>query len=147
MEAETVGLILLVLGLVLIAAEAFSPGGYLIIPGVILLIMGIYGYMMPDSLYTWTTAAVAIVTAIPVTAVTIWGYSKLGSPEPPSTTVADSLIGREGIVTVTVVPGNLKGKVKVGSDVWSAESDEEIPEGTPVIVDHSEGVHVKVRRK
>ncbi|MFA6804535.1 MAG: NfeD family protein [Candidatus Methanomethylophilaceae archaeon] len=147
MDPATIGMILLVLGLVLVAAEAFSPGGYLIIPGVVLLVLGIYAYLDPDKLYTWWTPAVAIVVAIPVTALTIWGYSKLGSPEPPSTTVAESLIGKEGVIVTATSPGNLKGKVKIGSDTWSADSDTEISEGTEVVVESSEGVHVHVRTK
>ena len=40
----------------------------------------------------------------------------------------------------------MKGKVKIGGDLWSATSDEPIEEGTEVIVESSEGVHVHVRR-
>lgn len=147
MDPATVALLLLVIGLVLVGIEAFSPGGYLLIPGVILTVLGIYGYVVPDDLFTWTTAVVAIVTAIPVTALTIWVYGRLGKPEPPSTTVASSLVGKEGKVVTAVTPGNMKGKVRIASDTWSAEADEDIPEGTDVVVDASEGVHIHVRRK
>ena len=85
--------------------------------------------------------------AVPVTLVTLKAYQKLGKPEPPSTTVADSLVGREGIVTVDTDPETLKGKVRVGSDVWSARSSEPLEKGTEVIVESAEGVHVTVKRK
>lgn len=146
METEYVALVLMVLGLILIAAEAFNPGGYLVIPGAVLTIVGVWGYLNPDLIYTWYSPLVAIVVAIPVSAVTIYGYRFLGSPEPPSTTVAGSLVGRNGTVVVEVSPGNLKGKVKIDSDVWSADADEVIPVGSNVTVVSAEGVHVTVRR-
>ena len=41
---------------------------------------------------------------------------------------------------------SFENKVKIGTDLWSAVSDEPIEVGTEVIVDSSEGVHVHVRR-
>ena len=145
MEVIYIALGLMALGLILIAAEAFNPGGYLVIPGSVLTIVGIWAYFNPDDLYSWMSPVVAIATAVPVSIITMYGYRFLGSPEPPSTTVTGSLLGKEGVVTVEVTPGNLKGKVKIGSDTWSAEADDVIPEGTRVTVIHAEGVHVKVR--
>lgn len=147
MEAVAVALIILVLGLAILTVEGFFPGGYLLIPGAMMVIIGAYGYVAPGNFYTWWTPAVAIISSVPVTAGTIHLYKRLGAPEPPSTTVSTSLIGREGVVVVGISPGNMKGKVRIGSDTWSAKADEEIPEGTRVVVDHSEGVHVHVVRK
>lgn len=147
MEESTVGLIVLAAGLLLIAVEAMTPGGYMLIPGIILAIVGVFGLLCPEELYSWWTPVLAIVTSVPVTALTLVLYRKLGSPEPPSTTVAGSLVGREGTVVVETTPGNMRGKVKIGYDTWSADSDEIIPVGTPVVVDGSEGVHVHVVRK
>lgn len=146
MDPTTIALALIALGLIFLICEAFSPGGYLIIPGTVLVIVGVLGYAFPDFLFTWKSPLVAAVIAIPVTAVTVWGYRYLGKPEPPSTTVADSLVGKTGTVTVAVVPGTLKGKVKIGSDTWSAEADEELPVGTAVVIDAGAGVHVHVKR-
>ena len=147
MEVATVDIVVMILGLVVLTVEAFFPGGYLLIPGAILVIVGAYGYAAPDNFYTMWTPVVAIISAVPVTAATVFLYKRLGSPEVPSTTVSDSLIGKEGTVVVGISPGNIKGKVKIGSDTWSAEADEDIPAGTAVVVDHSEGVHVHVVRK
>ncbi len=147
MEAAAVALMVMVLGLALLAAESFFPGGYLLIPGAIMVIVGAYGYAAPGNFYSWWTPVVAIVSSVPVTAATIYLYKRLGSPEPPTTTVSASLVGKEGLVVVGINPGNMKGKVRIGSDTWSARADEEIPEGTRVVVDHSEGVHVHVVRK
>ena len=91
--------------------------------------------------------AIAIILTIPVIIGTLWLYKRLGGTAPPSTTVTGSLVGREGVVTVETNPENLKGKVKIGSDTWSADSDEILPVGTEVTVVSSEGVHVHVAKK
>ena len=119
----------------------------MVIPGTVLVIVGLIGAAFPDKLYTWWSPLIALVVAVPVTLLTIKGYQRLAVPAPPTTTVMDSLVGREGTVTVPTEVGNMKGKVKIGSDTWSATSDEPLDEGTVVIVDHSEGVHVHVRRR
>ena len=144
MEELAVAAAILAFGLILLTAEAFFPGGYLLIPGGVLVIVGVFGLADQDSFFTWVTAAVAIAAAVPVTAGTVYLYKRLGAPAPPSTTVSESLIGKEGIVTAEVTSGNIRGKVKIGSDTWSADSDEPIPVGTKVVVDSSEGVHVHV---
>ena len=146
MEEFYVAIALVVIGLALVSVEASSPGAYLIIPGLDLLVIGIYGMIVPEMLYTWVTVAMAIVLTIPVVIGTLILYKRLGGTEPPSTTVTGSLIGRSGVVTIETNPDNLKGKVKIGSDTWSADSDEIIPVGTEVVVETSEGVHVHVRK-
>ena len=147
MDPFIVAIILIVIGAVLVITEANVPGGYLIIPGVDLLVIGVYGCIFPDLLFSWYTVAIAIVLTIPVIIGTLWLYRRLGGPAPPSTTVAGSLVGRDGTVIVETNPDNLKGKVKIGSDTWSADSDEIIEAGTEVTVVSSEGVHVHVVKK
>lgn len=146
MEITTIAIILIVIGIVLLIAEAFSPGGYLVIPGVVLVVIGIFAYLMPDEFYTWWTPALILITTIPVTVVTILLYRRLAKPAPPVTTVTGSLVGKEGTVVTEIQPGTMTGKVRIGSDIWSATADEVIPEGCKVTVESSEGVHVHVRR-
>ena len=90
--------------------------------------------------------AIVVVVAVPVTLITVKGYQKLAEPAPPSTTVAESLVGRTGVVVTATVPGTMRGKVRIDNDIWSATSDEPIEEGARVTVDSSEGVHVHVSR-
>ncbi len=141
-----VALAFVILGMLLIIVEAFSPGVYMIIPGTVLLVIGIIGYISPDFILTWMSPVVALIIAVPVTLLTVLGYKYLGKPEPPTTTVMDSLVNREGIVTVTVSPNNMKGKVRIGSDTWSAESDEVIPVGAEIRVVSGSGVHLHVKK-
>ena len=147
MDPFTISCIILVVGALCLIYEVFSPGAFLVIPGMVLLVLGAVGLVLPDVLMSVWAPVIALVVAVPVTIVTLKVYQHLAKPEPPATTVAESLVGREGKVTVSTEKDNMKGKVKIGGDLWSATSDEPIEEGTEVIVESSEGVHVHVRRK
>ncbi len=146
MDPLLIPVILLIVGALFLIYEAFSPGGFLVIPGAVLLVLGVVGLIWPDVLMSIWAPVIALAVAIPVTLLTLKGYQYLAKPEPPATTVADSLVGRTGIVTVPTEIGSMKGKVRIGNDIWSATSDEPIEEGTEVTVESSEGVHVHVRR-
>jgi membrane-bound ClpP family serine protease len=146
MDAQTLALILIVIGAILLIIEASSPGVFLLIPGTVLVILGVIGYIYPDFLYSVYAPILALVIAVPVTVGTVKMYQILARPEPPTTTITDSLVGKTGIVTVRTEPGNIIGKVKIESDEWSATSAEPIEAGTEVTVLKSQGVHVTVQR-
>jgi len=148
MDPVTIAIILMIIGLVLLIIEAFTPGFFAVVPGAVFVVMGLLIYFVDGILDKWyLLVTAAIIVTIAVTAITFKGYQILAKPEPPTTTVASSLIGREGVVTIDVKPGTLKGKVKIGSDLWSATSEDLIKAGAEVVVYDAEGVHVKVREK
>lgn len=148
MDPVTIAIILMIIGLILLIIEALTPGFFAVVPGAVLVVMGLLIYFVDGILDKWyLLVSAAIIVTVVVTAITFKGYQILAKPEPPTTTVASSLIGREGIVTTDVKPGTLKGKVKIGSDTWSATSEDPIKNGASVIVYDAEGVHVKVRQK
>ena len=146
MDPTTIAIIIMLLGTAFIIFEAFSPGAFLIIPGTVLIIIGVIGYAYPDFLISMYSPIAALIIAVPVTLITIKGYQMLAKPIPPSTTISETLIGKNGMVMVSTYPGTLKGKVRIGSDIWSATSDETIEKGSEVVIESAEGVHVKVRR-
>lgn len=146
MDPFTIAIVLIVAGALFLIIEAFSPGAFMLIPGVVLVILGFIGVVDPDIIVTVWSPVIAVIVAVPVTLVTIKLYRRLAEPIPPSTTVAESLVGRKGKVVVPTEPGTMKGKVKIDSDIWSATSDEPIEENAGVVVESSEGVHVHVRR-
>lgn len=146
MDPFTVAIALIIVGAILLIIEAFSPGAFMVIPGTVLVILGLIGAAFPDILYSWWSPVIALVVAVPVTLLTIKGYQRLAKPEPPTTTVVESLIGKTGTVTVATEVGSMRGKVRIGSDTWSATSDVPIEAGETVVVESSEGVHVHVRR-
>lgn len=133
-----------IVGVLLLIAEGASPGTFLIVPGTVLLLLGAIGLLYPDWLLSWWAPLVAGIVLIPVTLITIRLYQRLAPTAPPQTSVGSSLIGREGLVITEVSPNNLKGKVRISNDTWSATADTVIPEGTLVRVKASQGVHVVV---
>lgn len=141
---QILALAFIVVGVILLIAEAASPGTFLIVPGTVLLVLGAMGLLAPDLLVSWWAPVVVAVILIPLTLITIKGYQRLAPPAPPVTTVASSLVGKEGIVVREIEPSNLRGKVVIENDTWSATSHKTIPVGTRVVVKSSEGVHVKV---
>ena len=146
-DAQTLAIIFIVAGAILLIIEAMMPGVFMLIPGTVLVILGLVGLIFPDFLISKYSPILALVVAVPVTLGTVKLYQLLAKPEPPTTTVVESLLGKEGIVTVRTEPENIKGKVRIGSDTWSATSSEPIDVGTEVKVIESEGVHVRVARK
>ena len=145
-DIQTLALIFVIAGAILLIIEAMSPGVFMLIPGTVLVILGIIGYFYPDFLTSVYSPILALVIAVPVTLGTVKMYQLLAKPEPPTTTVAESLVGREGIVTIRTGPENIRGKVRIGTDTWSATSSETLEAGTEVEVIESEGVHVLVAR-
>lgn len=142
--STALGILLVIIGLVLLIVEVFTPGVFVIIPASVLIILGILGIIEPAFLLTWWAVLTAILVAVPVTILTLFAYRYLGSPEPPTTTITDTLVGKKGVVVVDTIPGTLKGKVRIDSDIWSANSVQPIPKGAGVKVKRSEGVHVFV---
>lgn len=69
------------------------------------------------------------------------------SPKEKVKTNAFSIIGKKGIVTQTINPITGEGQVKVGSEVWSAKSyeDVKIEKGLEVEVLDIDGVKAVVR--
>ena len=95
MEALVVAAAILAFGLILLTAEAFFPGGYLLIPGGVLVIVGVFGLADRDDLFTWVTAAVAIVAAVPGTAGSDTWSADSDSPIPVGTEV--TVVSSEGV--------------------------------------------------
>ncbi len=141
---QELGLIFVIAGIVLLLAEAASPGAFMLVPATVLIVLGAIGLTAPSILLSWWSPIITAIIVIPTTILTIKFYQKLAPPAPPETTVATSLVGLTGVVVTEVVPNDLKGKVRIANDTWSASSSKPIPPGRKVIVKSSEGVHVIV---
>lgn len=140
----SVGLALLVIGILMILAEVAAPGAFILVPATVLIILGAIGLVAPGVLISWWSPIIAVVILLPMTYVTMLLYQKLAPPAPPETTVATSLVGMTGVVEREVMPNVLTGKVRIAHDMWSATSAKAIPVGKRVVVKTSEGVHVTV---
>lgn len=141
----TVGAIVLIIGLVILAFEVFHPGAFLLIPGTVLVVVGIMYIFVPDVLTT-SYFGPLIIAAVAVAAMllTIPLYKHVGKIHRPMTTTPQSLVGEPGLVVASVDGDSLRGKVRVGSEIWSARSTHPIPAGTRVRVTGGQGVAVSV---
>lgn len=145
LEEWHIGLILLIVGVVMLIAEAASPGFFIAIPATVLMVLGGIGMAAPGFFLSPWSPVVAVVVAIPATIVTMKFYQTLSPPAPPTTTVGHSLVGQTGIVQAPIEPNSIRGKVKIENQIWSATSDRPIAKGAMVEVVRSKGVHVVVK--
>jgi membrane protein implicated in regulation of membrane protease activity len=140
-----VGLVFIVVGVILLIVETASPGFFVAIPATVLMILGALGMLIDGFFLSIWSPIVAVVVAVPAFIITMYAYQRLAPPEPPTTTVGHSLVGKRGIVREAILPNTLKGKVRIEHQTWSAASDHYIPVDTLVEVVQSKGVHVIVR--
>jgi inner membrane protein len=142
----TIGITLIVAGIILFALELVHPGVLLLIPGSIILVAGFLYLLLPDILLDSAYGPlILLLAAVVATLVEIPYYRHVAPTHRPLSTTSLGLIGEEGIVVAPVVPNTLKGKIRVKSEIWSARSDVPIPTGTRVRVVHGEGVSVTVQ--
>jgi membrane protein implicated in regulation of membrane protease activity len=142
---DTFGVIVVLGGIVLLAAEFAHPGALLLIPGSILIVGGLLSLFLPDVLFNSPYGILVIVAAaILATVVEVPYYRWIAPTHGPMTTTSAGLTGEIGTVIAPVIPNTLRGKIKVKSEVWSADADRAIPIGTRVRVVSGEGVVVKV---
>ncbi len=143
---DAIGLAIVIVGVALLAFELIHPGALLLIPGSILLVAGFLYLFLPNVLLNSYLGPVIVIVAAILGALLELPYYRWVAPvHRPMSTTSGGLVGEEAIVTVPVEPNNLRGKVKVKSEVWSARADQPIPVGTRVRVIHGEGVSVTVQ--
>ncbi|UCF07918.1 MAG: NfeD family protein [Thermoplasmata archaeon] len=143
-DPSTIGLALLIIGILLIIAEAATPGFFIGVIGTAFIAMGLVGIFFPFILDTpWSPIIVVVVTSGSMLGAVMF-YRRLGSTQPPATTITESNVGREGVVTADIEPNSLKGKVKIKHQIWSATADAHIPKDAKIRVIDWDGVHVIV---
>jgi inner membrane protein len=142
----TLGIVLVVGGIILFALELVHPGVLLLIPGSILLVAGFLYLLLPNVLLDGPWGVLVILlAAIVATVVEIPYYRYVAPTHRPLSTTSSGLIGEVGVVIAPIVPNTLSGKVRVKSEVWSARANVPIPVGVQVRVVDGEGVSVTVQ--
>ena len=145
LEGLALGWLLIVAGAVLLLAEMHSPGFFAAVPATVLIILGILLLLGIDIFNSGWGVVIGVTVAICAAVFTVWMYSKITPNGSPTTISRDTLIGMQGRVKKTVDASTISGKVVIGSTEWSAHSTGAIiPEGRPVRVVNSEGVHIVV---
>jgi membrane protein implicated in regulation of membrane protease activity len=144
-EGISFGWVLVVIGTLLLVAEAITPGFFVAVPGTVMIILGVLLLLGVDIFGTGIGVVVGVVIAIAAAGFTIWLYSRFTTDTSPFTLSRDSLVGREGQVTAPVNPDTISGKVRIGGTEWSARSvSGTIAAGAKAKVVRSEGVHIVV---
>jgi membrane protein implicated in regulation of membrane protease activity len=115
------------------------------VPGIALTLVGVVLMAFPGVTNSiWAPIIFLLIFAgafVPV----FYLYKNIAKPEVPTTMSSDALIGRIAYVIKDVSPGNIRGKVKIEQEIWSAMADQVIPVGQKVEVIRVEGVKVIVR--
>jgi membrane protein implicated in regulation of membrane protease activity len=148
-EDFSYGWIIVVIGAIFFVLEVFSPGFFLLVPGTVLLIIGVLVILGVDIFGSTYGIVIGIVIAILAAIVTVFLYSRLTpGDEKPLTMSMDSLVGKTGRVLNPVDEETLSGKVSIVGQIFSAKSNAGIiPEGKMVKVISSQGVHIVVEEE
>jgi len=142
---DTIGIILLVSGIILLAVELIHPGALLLIPASVLLMAGFLWIFLPSALLGSDLGVILIIVAAGAGALIEIPYYRWVAPvHPPMSTTVRTLIGQEGVIVAPVGPDSLHGKVRIGSEIWSARAEVPIAPGTHVRVVGGSGVSVSV---
>ena len=96
MEINSVGLIIFVIGVVLIIAEAFTPGTFILVPGVALTIVGALIMAFPGAAGSYWTPVIFLAAFVPAFLLAFLMYKRIAPPGRPTTLSSDSLVGRIG---------------------------------------------------
>lgn len=133
----------LIVGFVLLIAEMLTLTFFLLWLGLGAVAGGIAAWLAPDSF--WVQALAFIVVAGVLTAFTKPLSRRLRYSSRGYKDAIDELVGKQGVVTVAVAPGS-PGIVKVGSETWTANSEEELAEGETVTIVGRGTTQVEVRK-
>ena len=145
MVLDWFGVALVVIGLVLFGVELIHPGALLLVPGYIVLMAGLLYTFFPATLLDTPWGVLVIVLAAIVGAlVQIPFYRYIAPTHRPMTTTSSGFTGETGVVVAPIVPNSLKGKIRIRTEIWSAQSEAPIPNGTRVRVVSGEGVSLRV---
>ena len=143
---DSIGIAIVIVGLALLVFELVHPGALLIIPASILLVAGFLYLFLPNVLLNSVEGPVIVIVAAILGALIEVPYYRWVAPvHRPMSTTSGGLVGEEAVVVAPVEPNNIRGKVKVNSEIWSARADRPIPVGTRVKIVHGEGVSVTVQ--
>ena len=133
------GILLLVLAIILFAAELFVPSfGALTIGGIISMILG--GILLIDSPESYMKVRIAVIAPVSMTLGAVFfaviGYAMLFKPKKVPTG-ADGLIDMEGAARTHLDP---YGTVEVDGELWDAQAvNGEIAQGAPIRVKSKNG--------
>lgn len=131
----------LIAGIVLLIAEMFHGGLFLMWIGAGALITALCSLFVSPQWAQWTIfAASSIILLIASRPLTRSIHGRVTTPSN-----VDSLIGLQGVVLETIDPAANTGRVRIRSEEWRARSPVGIKQGAHVVVDKIEGTTMQVK--
>ena len=140
----SLGYAFILLGILLFVIETFQPGFLLAVPATVLLVIGLLLLVAPDIVNSWMALPIILVVGCVTFYFTLKFYQSLAPPDSPPIGSLRVHIGKEAKVVKAVVPGTIKGKVRLGTIEFRASSSTDISEGSLVKVIDVDGIHLIV---
>jgi len=136
----------ILLGVVFIVLEIFTPGFFLFLTGIAAIVTGGLSYLFPTVIWLqWAFFVVLTVLAL----VFLRGVllNKVQPTESKNSNV-DGLIGKKALVIRTIEPESLKGQVRIEGEIWLAQTTDGsvISEQEEVVVQGVSGTKLIVGR-
>jgi membrane protein implicated in regulation of membrane protease activity len=137
--------ILIVSGATLLVIEATIPGFFMAVPGTAMIVLGLMVFAGDGIFAPPVNIGITVLATVIAAVGSILIYQKISPDQTPITINQDTIIKNTGIVTVTVVPDIISGKVDISGIIWSAKSTGAIlAPGTKIQVIAAFGVHLIV---
>ena len=131
------------LALVLIAAETFAPGVFMLWLGLAAAVVFVLLLVFPDlPPIGQAIAFVALGFAAIVVYVRFFRHKELPSDQPLLNRRGQQLVGQVFVLDQAIVDG--RGRLKIGDAFWTAEG-EDLPQGTRVRVVSANNMSLQVR--
>jgi membrane protein implicated in regulation of membrane protease activity len=135
----------LVLGLMLLGAEALGAAGFLLGAGIAALVIGVIVFIMPE-LSTGLQLVLFAVTAVAASYLYLQLFRQAqeddGAPELNQR--AGSLIGHRFELAEPLLDGN--GRLQIGDTFWQVSCEEDLSPGTRVEVIAADAMHLRLAR-
>jgi membrane-bound serine protease (ClpP class) len=150
-DVNAAGVLLLALAFMFFIVEALTPTfGFWTIAAVITFIFGItliptdeMVFYMPESWFI-TFRVASIVVAVVVTAFFAYALFKVVQAKKMKPRIGRlDLVGERGVAVTPIAP---KGQIRLGGEIWKAESDEPVDEGDEVEVVGQNRLTLRVKR-
>tara|TARA_B100000809_G_scaffold51407_1_gene46631 strand:- start:599 stop:1048 length:450 start_codon:yes stop_codon:yes gene_type:complete len=140
----SLGYAFILLGILLFVIETFQPGFLLAVPATVLLVLGLLMIVAPSIVDSWMALPIILIVGGVTFYFTLKFYQSLAPPDSPPIGSLRVHIGKEAKVIKAVVPGTIKGKVRLGTIEFRASSSTDISEGSLVKVIDVDGIHFVV---
>lgn len=143
------GILLIMLGLGLFIADLKLQSGLVAIGGALALGIGSLFLFRPDARAVAVSWWLIAISTLGTGALFSLGLNRaLRAMRLPPKMSEARLIGTQGVIRTPLAEANrLTGTAQVGSELWTVQADQPLPEGAQVVVERSDGLVLKVRAK